>query len=157
MEVEEILLNENVCQECGLPLIIDSYDKKVNSESLFIKLKCENLEHKKTNYLNFEDYYHRLIKKNLNNICKCAICNDYIKKNKIPYYCYICRKIICSDCNINKHNKNHKNIYPFNILKNKCLIHNNNDISFSCFVEYRTSSGYFIFGFLPFLIFLFKL
>ena len=132
MEVEEIFLNQNICQECGLPLIVDSYEKKVNSEAIFIKLKCQNLEHKKINDLNFEDYHNKLIKKKLNNICKCTICKNVIINNTNTYYCYICRKIICSDCKINKHNKNHKDIYEFNILKNKCLIHNNNDISYYC-------------------------
>jgi len=144
MEDEDYYLNQNICQECGLYLIIDSYETKSDSEKLFIKLTCQNLEHTKKYEFIFDDYYNNLIKEKLHNICKCTICKNIIKNNKIPYYCYDCKKIICSGCIINMHTKDH-NIYQFNDLKNKCLIHynnNKNDFLYYCFLCKRNMCKY---------------
>ena len=43
-------LNNNICQECGLPLKVYSYEKQNISkdlEKLNLKLFCQNTEHKK--------------------------------------------------------------------------------------------------------------
>ena len=124
-------INISICHECGLPLKIYSYEK--NNADITIKLFCQNLSHKKINEIKFE-LYQKLINDNLNNLCKCALCNQIINNKDNSFYCYDCRKIVCSDCLNNKHDLNHKNTLKYENLKNKCLVHNSNDndIIFYC-------------------------
>lgn len=120
------IFNQNICQECGLNLILHSYEKEkinYNCEKIFINLFCQNREHKRINQLKFEDYS--------NNILKCMICKMFIDKNS-SFYCYTCKKIICSDC-VSEHKKVDSNIVIYNNLKNKCLIHYENNIIYYCF------------------------
>ena len=69
MEIEELnninLLNKIICKECGLPLIINSYEM-MEPKKLIIKFNCTNPNHKKVN-IDFEDFK-KLINNNLNNI-----------------------------------------------------------------------------------------
>ena len=116
-------LNNNICQECGLPLKIHSYEKikpENGIEKIKIQLSCYNLEHKKINEFDFENYQN-LIKGNLNKICKCVFCNKILENtSQIPYYCYDCKKISCENClKDNNHNQEHKNIYKYEDLQNK--------------------------------------
>lgn len=120
-------ININICNECGLPLKIYSYEKNnANQADISLKLFCQNLSHKKITEIKFE-LYQKLIDDNLNNLCKCVICNQLINYRDNTYYCYDCRKIVCIDCINNKHDKNHKNVLQYENLKNKCLKHNQND------------------------------
>ena len=64
------------------------------------------LKIKKITEIKFE-LYQKLINDNLNNLCKCVICNQLINNKDNCYYCYDCRKIVCLDCINNKHDKNH--------------------------------------------------
>ena len=135
MEISKNLLN-NICDECGLPKIIYSYeikDKDSDSEKIYIKLICQNYEHKIIDEIEFEEY-NNFIKKDNNKKYICKKCNKNINKNSIPFYCYTCKKIICSNCN-NSSEKGH-NIFKYDDELqngNKCLIHcNNNNIYFYC-------------------------
>ena len=120
-------ININICNECGLPLKIYSYEKNnANPADIRLKLFCQNLSHKKITEIKFE-LYQKLINDNLNNLCKCVICNQLINNKDNCYYCYDCRKIVCFDCINNNHDKNHKNVLQYENLKNKCLKHNQND------------------------------
>lgn len=127
-------ININICSECGLPLKIDSYEKNnENPGETKLKLFCQNLSHKKINEIKFE-LYQDLINDNLNDLCKCTSCNQIINNRDNSFYCYDCRKIVCSNCLDNNHDKNHKNILNYEKIKNKCLNHNNidNEIIFYC-------------------------
>ena len=120
-----ISYDQNICQECGLPLIIYSVEKKeenTDSERIIIKLHCENLEHKAIKNMDFEDYNY-LVKNGFDKNCKCTFCNkNFIQ---LPYYCYACKKIVCVNCfkihPINHHDK----IRKYDELKNVCIIHEN--------------------------------
>ena len=138
MEDNESLFFINTCNECGLPMKIHSFEKiRINNIiRIIVKLFCQNLEHETIIRLKYEDYQ-TIIDESLDNICKCTICNKYIlEKSIIPYYCYTCKKIICSDCSKDKHDKEHKKIFNFNKLNNKCLIHpdDDNDIELMCLI-----------------------
>ncbi len=132
-------LYNNICQECGLPLKIHSYEKidmGKDSEKITMKLYCQNIDHKKIYDIDFEKYQ-ELIKENLDKICKCVLCNKILQNtSEIPYYCYTCRKIICNDCLDNKHEKDHKKVFKYEDLKNKCLKHSEerNDICYYCMI-----------------------
>lgn len=136
MEDDESLIFKNICNECGLPMKFHSFEKiQIDTKNyIVVKLFCQNLEHKTTIKLSFEDYQ-SIIDESLENICKCTSCNKYILEKSItPYYCYTCKKIICSDCLNNNHEKEHKNVFNYNTLINKCLIHPDleNDCLFFC-------------------------
>ena len=130
-------LNKNICQECGLPLIIYSYEKifiNKDEEKIKIKLFCQNEEHKEIKEFNLEDYK-LIINGSLDKICRCTLCNKILQDtNQIPYYCYTCQKIICSECLNDKHDKEHKNCFKFEELNNKCLKHSEqrNENDFYC-------------------------
>ena len=131
-------LNKNICQECGLPLKVYSYDiinKNADDEKINIKLFCPNKEHKTIIDFNFEDYK-ILIKEYLDKICKCFYCKSILQNTtETPYYCYTCKKIICSNCLNNKHETEHKDIFKYEELQNKCLIHSDrNEIKFYCLI-----------------------
>ena len=129
-------LNKLICQECGLPLKVYSYEKinkNNNLEEIKIKLFCQNLDHKTINEFNFKDC-HLLINEYLDKVCKCTLCNKIIhNSNETPYYCYSCKKIFCLN---EKHEEEHKNIFKYEELKNKCLIHfdNKNENKFYCII-----------------------
>ena len=136
MEDEESLVFSNVCNECGLPMKIHSFEivQIKGNDNPIVKLFCQNLQHKAIIRISFEEYQ-SIIDESFENICKCTLCNKFIlEKSIIPYYCYTCKKIICSDCLNNKHEKDHKNFFNYNELKNKCLIHPNdgNNTDFYC-------------------------
>ena len=130
-------INNNICDECGLPLKILSYDEiegNNNLQKIKITLFCQNPDHKKQYECDFEEYQN-LFENNLNTICKCVLCNQILQNASIvPHYCYDCKKIICSDCLEKNHDKNHVNVVKYETLKNKCLIHNDglNEIKFFC-------------------------
>ena len=130
MEIEALnninCLNKIICQECGLPLIINSYEM-TEFKKLIIKLNCSNPDHKKIN-VNFEDFK-KIINNNLNNICKCIFCQKIIQNDKTQNYCYDCQKIICLDCK-EKHN-NHCKIMEYKYYKNIYLNNNYNNIDYS--------------------------
>ena len=132
-------LNKIICQECGLPLNVYSYEKinpNTDEEKIKIKLFCQNLDHKTINELDFEDYQ-ALINISMLNKCKCISCNKLLlNKDDSPNYCYICKKIICSDCLENKHDKGHKNIFQYKELDNKCLNHfgDKNEFEYYCLI-----------------------
>ena len=132
-------LNKNICRECGLPLKVYSYEKiNQNSDYEEIKLKlfCQNLEHKIINEFDFKDYQ-LLVNEYLDKICKCTFCNTIlINTNEITYYCYLCKKILCSNCLNDKHDKEHKNVFKYDDLQNKCLIHfdNKNENKYYCII-----------------------
>ena len=137
---KDVDLNNNVCQECGLPLRIHSYEKikqekEKGIEKIKIKLSCYNIDHQKINEIELEDYQ-KLIQNNLDKICKCVFCNQILSNTQIPYYCYDCRKILCEKCLNNDNKKEHKNIFKYEDLQDKCLIHNkeNNEITFYCLI-----------------------
>ena len=91
-----------------------------------IKLFCQNEDHTKINELNFKDYQ-SIVNESSEKICKCILCKNIIQNsNQIPYYCYSCKSIICSDCLKEKHNKSHEDVYEYSKLNNKCLIHKEN-------------------------------
>ena len=119
--VNYIQLNNNICQDCGLPLKIYSYEitnQNNEEESIKLQLFCQNLSHKKISQIDFEDYQ-SLLNNKLNNICKCFFCNQFLGINsQIPYYCYDCQKIICINCINDKHQKEHKNILNYYNLQN---------------------------------------
>ena len=129
-------LNKLICQECGLPLKVYSYEKINNNnnlEEIKLKLFCQNLDHKTINEFNFKDY-HVLINEYLDKVCKCTLCNKILhNSNETPYYCYSCKKIFCLN---EKHEGEHKNIFKYEDLKNKCLIHfdNKNENKFYCII-----------------------
>ena len=130
-------LNNNICQECGLPLRIYSYERinpNTDLEKIKLKLYCQNLEHKKINEIDFENYQD-FIDEYLNKMCKCVLCNKIIQNtNETFYYCYTCHKIICDECLNNKHEKEHKNVFKYEDINNKCLKHfdDKNDIIYYC-------------------------
>jgi hypothetical protein len=130
MEIEELnntnYLNKIICKECGLPLIINSYEM-MEPKKLIIKLNCSNPDHKKIN-INFEDFK-KLINYNLNNNCKCMLCQKIVENDKAKNYCYYCQKIICLGCK-EKHNI-HNNICEYKYYKNKYLKHNYNNVDYS--------------------------
>ena len=90
---EELLLNKTICNECGLPLNLYSYEKNnnrnTNEEEIIIKLKCRNSNHRAINEIKFEDF-NSIIKNNYN-ICKCSICNNFINNSNDSYYCCKCQ------------------------------------------------------------------
>ena len=137
MEDNESLIFKNICNECGLPMKIHSFEivQYNNSNYPIVKLFCQNLKHKTIIKISFEEYQ-SIFDESLENVCKCTLCNKFIlEKSIIPNYCYTCKKIICSDCiNNNKHEKEHQNIFNYNELNKKCLIHSNgkNDADFYC-------------------------
>ena len=140
MEDKLSLVLRNTCKVCGLPLKIQSFEKNLNNididTKITIKLICQNLEHKDIIELSIEEYK-SLIDESLENICKCSLCNKILSnRNTIPHYCYKCKKIICSDCLKNKHEKRHKNVFNYNDLNNKCLIHNSikNENDYFCLI-----------------------
>ena len=130
-------LNNSICQECGLPLKLYSFEKinpETDSEEIKIKLYCQNIKHKKIHDIDFEKFQ-EVINENLDEICKCVLCNKILQNpSDIPYYCYTCMKIICSDCLDKKHEKEHQKVFKYKELKNKCLIHfkDRNEINFYC-------------------------
>ena len=129
-------INNNICDECGLPLKIFSYDKiegENDSQKIKITLFCQNPDHKKKYECDFEEYQN-LIENNLNIICKCVLCNQILQNTSIvAHYCYDCKKIICSDCLEKNHDKKHEKVLKYEELKNKCLIHSDNsEIKFFC-------------------------
>ena len=132
-------LNKIICQECGLPLKIHSYEfnKSDEGNKIIIKLFCQNLDHKKINEFNFEEY-NLLVQECIDKSCQCKLCQNvlYNTTETPPYYCYTCKRIICSECLKDKHEKEHTNCFKFEDLKNKCLIHwdNKNEIKFYCIV-----------------------
>ena len=131
-------LNKNICQECGLSLKIYSYEKinpNAENENIKIKLYCQNLEHKKITEFTFEEYKY-FIDEKLDKVCKCFFCNKmFLNTNDICYYCYDCRKALCSDCLNEKHEKEHRNIFKYEDLDNKCLIHSDkNEIQYYCII-----------------------
>ena len=134
-------LNKNICQECGLPLKVDSYTRinpYTDEEKIILNLICPNPDHKTMKELNFEEYQ-ALINISMNKKGKCFFCNS-IQQNRLdsPYYCYTCKKIICSNCLKDKHEKDHKNISEYSNLEDKCLNHfddnNKNEIIFYCLI-----------------------
>ena len=59
MEDQEFPNDKIFCQQCGLPLEMNSYEIKnenTQSEIIFIKLKCKNFSHKLIVEMNFEDF-----------------------------------------------------------------------------------------------------
>ena len=130
------LLNKIICEKCGIPLILSSYEKKINSsinsEKITIKLICKNYNHTKINEIEFDEY-NKLIRNNYHKICRCTFCNKLIENT--PNYCYDCQRIICSNCIFGKHKGEH-NCIKYDIKENKCLIHhknnNNNEITLWC-------------------------
>ena len=130
-------LNKIICEECGLSMRIHSFQKENlndNESKIKIKLFCQNEDHTKINELNFKDYQ-SIVNESSEKICKCILCKNIIQNsNQIPYYCYSCKSIICSDCFKERHTKSHKDVYEYSKLNNKCLIHkeNGNDINFYC-------------------------
>ena len=129
-------LDKIICQECGLPLILNYYNNN-NQDTInnSIELICQNFEHKTIRKINFEEY-NNLMKNNNDKTFKCSKCKIFIKKDKKPFYCYECTKIFCSECINSKNHVNHKNIFTFDQLTKKCLIHaeNNNDIYYFCLI-----------------------
>jgi len=126
MEDEESPYDKIFCQQCGLPMVMNSYEIKnesTQSEKIIIKLKCKNFSHKLITEMNFEDYNEPL-KKNYNNCGKCKSCNSIVKENN--QYCTHCDSVICENCC--KINGNiHNNTKPQRDLDNKCLLHINDD------------------------------
>lgn len=121
------ILNNSICQECGLPLRFKSYeikDKDKESETIMIKLVCQNMDHKNIIDFNYKDYQN-ILDNNLKNSCKCMSCKNLILKDAIPFYCNECKEIICLNCKNNKHE--HNNIYKYGYSLNMCLIHNMNN------------------------------
>ena len=63
MEDEEIIntdynnnyLNGIICQECGFPLILESYTI-IESKKIKIQLLCGNSDHTKINNIDFDDF-----------------------------------------------------------------------------------------------------
>ena len=126
MKNEEFPIGKIFCQQCGLPMVINSYEIKnenKQSEIIIIKLKCKNYAHTLISEMNFENYY-ELLKKNYNKFCKCKFCNSILHKD--IKYCIHCNSIICENCcKIDK--KTHNKIIDQKDLKNKCLLHINED------------------------------
>ena len=126
MEDEEFPCDKIFCQQCGLPMVMNSYEiqyENTQSEMIIIKLKCKNYSHKLITEMNFEDYYES-IKKNYNDFFKCKFCNSIFKTD--IKYCIHCNSIICKNCydlNENTHNIT----IPQRYLQNKCLLHINED------------------------------
>ena len=114
------------CQQCGLPMAMNSYEIKnenTQSEIIIIKLKCKNFSHNLITEMNCEDFIES-IKKNYNNFGKCKFCN-LIKQNDSKY-CIHCNCVICENCC--KFNENiHNNTIKQRDLENKCLLHINSD------------------------------
>ena len=131
-------LNKNICQECGLSLKIYSYEKinpNTENENIKIKLYCQNLEHKKISEFTIEEYKY-FIDEKLDKVCKCFFCNKmFLNTSEICFYCYDCRKALCSDCLNDKHEKEHRNTFKYEDLENKCLIHSDkNEIQYYCII-----------------------
>jgi len=124
MKDDKIVFDKIFCQQCGLPMIIKSYEVKntnTESEMIIIKLKCKNFTHKLISEMNFEDYNESL-KKNYNNFCKCKFCNSILQKE--IKYCTHCNSVICENC-FKKNKKDHNKIIYYKIMGNKCLLHFN--------------------------------
>ena len=124
MEDEVVSYYKIFCPECGLPMVLNSYEIKNEStqaEKIIIKLKCKNFSHKTINEMKFEDYYES-IQKNYHNYYNCKFCNSILMKN--IRYCYDCNKIICDNC-YSKNENIHKNYGFPRDLDNKCLLHIN--------------------------------
>jgi hypothetical protein len=96
-------------------------------KKLIIKFNCPNPDHKKIN-IDFEDFK-KLINYNLNNNCKCMLCQKIVENDKTKNYCYDCQKIICLGCK-EKHNI-HNNLCEYKYYKNKYLKHNYNNVDYS--------------------------
>ena len=132
-------INKNICQECGLPLKVDSYTKinpNTDEEKIILNLNCLNPEHKTMKELSFQEYQ-AIINISMNKKCKCILCNSIQQgRHDNCYYCYTCKKIICSNCLKDKHENEHKNFCEYKDLKNKCLIHfsDNNENTFYCLI-----------------------
>ena len=134
-------LNKGICQECGLPMKVHSFtsiNQNTDEEKIIVKLFCQNLEHKTINDFNFEDYL-LLMRHYLDKTCQCILCKKILQDtNEIPYYCYSCKQIICSEC-LKQHEKehaDHKDVFKYEDLQNKCLIHNDskNELNFYCVI-----------------------
>ena len=126
MKDEKFLYNKIFCQQCGLPMVIHSYEIKKESpqsEMIIIKLKCKNFTHTLISEINLEEYNESL-KKNYNKLCKCKFCNSILQKD--IKYCTHCNSIICENC-YNKDKKSHNKIIFFKDMENKCLLHINED------------------------------
>lgn len=137
MEDEDDILGLNICQECGLPLLLYSYEtKEINkdSEIIYISLFCRISEHKEIKKYDFENYYNNIIINNYQSVCKCTICNNFIKDEKIVNYCYTCKKVVCTNCKNNFHEKSHENIFKYTELlkEKKCFSHLGNVINYYC-------------------------
>ena len=132
-------INKNICQECGLTLKVDSYTKinpNTEQEKIILNLVCPNPDHKAIKELNFQEYQ-ALINISMNKICKCTLCNSLqLNRTEFYYYCYNCKKIICSDCLNDKHEKEHKNFCEYKDIENKCLNHfdDKNEIIYYCLI-----------------------
>ena len=126
MEDQEFPNDKIFCQQCGLPLEMNSYEIKnenTQSEIIFIKLKCKNFSHKLIVEMNFEDF-NESIKKNYKNCGKCKLCNSIFQNNM--KYCTHCNGIICENCY--KFNEDiHNDIKSQRDLDNKCLLHINDE------------------------------
>ena len=125
---------KNICQECGLPLEINKFEKRgqnTDTEKIIIKLSCRNLEHNEIIDIEFEEY-NNIIKNGFDKTCKCTSCGN--NNNILPYYCYSCKKIICFNCfNNNIHPKEHyRKIKSYNKLENFCLLHEEMKIDYFC-------------------------
>ena len=102
-------------------------NKDTDNEKINIKVICPNIEHKTINGFFFEDY-HILIKEYLYKICKCILCKTILQNTtEIPCCCCVCKKIICCTCLNDKYEKEHKDIFKYEDLQNKCLIHSDNN------------------------------
>ena len=126
MEDEEFPCDKIFCQQCGLAMVMNSYEiqnENTQSEMIIIKLKCKNYSHKLITEINFEDYY-KSINKKYYEFFKCKFCNSIFQKD--IKYCIHCNSIICEKCyalNENTHNIT----MPQRYLENKCLLHINDD------------------------------
>ena len=128
-------LEKIFCNQCGLPMIMNSYEIKnenTQSEKIIIKLKCKNFDHKLITEMNFEDY-NESIKRNYNNSFKCKFCNSILQKD--IKYCIHCNSVICENC-YSFNNNTHNNIIYERDLENKCLLHIKTDKknNYYCFI-----------------------
>jgi hypothetical protein len=126
MEDEEFPCDKIFCQQCGLAMVMNSYEiqnENTQSEMIIIKLKCKNYSHKLITEINFEDYYES-IKKKYNDFFQCKFCNSIFQQN--IKYCIHCNSIICEKC-YDLNSKTHNNTLPQRYLNNKCFLHINDD------------------------------
>ena len=126
MKDEKILYDKIFCQECGLPMVIHSYEIKnetPKTEKIIIKLKCKNFSHKYISEINLEEY-NESVKNNYNKSCKCKYCNSILQKD--IKYCTHCNSVICENC-YKKDKKSHNKIIFYKDMENKCLLHINED------------------------------